>query len=200
MADQLTPTRMSAFSDGVIAVIITIMALELKVPGKEISNLEGLLRVLPLLVVYALSFAEVAIYWVNHHYMVDELDQVSHGVLWANLSFLFTLSLIPFATAWVGERGITPFAISLYAVCSALPAVSWLVLSLAIRRRTRKSLAGSPAKQFASTGLYLGAIPVSYYSQKIAILMIATVAVLWIIPPRRIVEETCPKEIGNAPS
>ncbi len=206
MADQLTPTRMSAFSDGVIAVIITIMALELKVPGKEISNLEGLLRVLPLFVVYALSFAEVAIYWVNHHYMVDELDQVSHGVLWANLSFLFTLSLIPFATAWVGERGITPFAISLYSVCSALPAVSWLVLSLAIRRRTRKSLAGSPAKQcspakqFASTGLYLGAIPVSYYSQKIAILMIATVAVLWIIPPRRILEETCPKEIGNAPS
>ena len=82
-------------------------------PAQDLPDVEALHRVLPLLVIYALSFVEVGIYWVNHHYMVDEVEQVSHGLLWANLGFLFTLSLIPFGTAWVGERGVTPFAVSL---------------------------------------------------------------------------------------
>jgi uncharacterized membrane protein len=98
---QLTAERMTTFADGVIAAIITVMVLELKVPAHDLQGLDALRKVLPMLVIYALSFVEVGIYWVNHHCMLDDVEQVSHGLLWANLGFLFTLSLIPFGTAWV---------------------------------------------------------------------------------------------------
>lgn len=190
MSLQLTAGRMAAFSDGVIAVIITVMVLDLKVPAHDLSDLAALRKVFPMLVIYALSFVEVGIYWVNHHYMVDEVEQVSHGLLWANLSLLFTLSLIPFGTAWIGERGVTPFAVSFYSICCALPAVSWMVLSILVRHRTRVGLAGSPIKQAISSVLYLGVIPVSYHSLSSALLMLVAVAVLWLIPPRRVWEMT----------
>lgn len=190
MSLQLTSGRMAAFSDGVIAVIITIMVLDLKVPSHDLPDLEALRKVLPMLVIYALSFVEVGIYWVNHHYMVDDVEQVSHGLLWANLGFLFTLSLIPFGTAWVGERGVTPFALSLYSICCALPAVTWMVLSSVVRRRTHLPVAGSPTKQAVSSALYVGVIPVSYHSLGTAMLMLAAVAVLWLIPPKRVVDIT----------
>ncbi|MGA8938470.1 MAG: TMEM175 family protein [Acidobacteriaceae bacterium] len=186
MPKTLSPGRLEAFSDGVIAVIITIMVLELRVPSKEISNLDGLRALLPLLIVYLLSFVQTGIYWVNHHYLTDDLDHVTHGILWANLAFLFCLSLIPFATTWIGTRGITPFAVSLYSVICALPSVAWIVLSTAICRHTAVSLAGSPLKQLTSTALYLGAIPVAYVSPNIALCMIAAVAILWLLPPRKI--------------
>src|SRR5947199_10116879 len=96
--------------------------------------------------------------------MVDEVEQVNHGLLWANLSFLFTLSLIPFETAWVGERGVTPFAVSFYSICCGLPAISWIVLSKLVRRRTCMRLAGSPIKQAVSSALYMGVVPVAYHS------------------------------------
>jgi uncharacterized membrane protein len=190
MSLQLTSGRMATFSDGVIAVIITVMVLDLKVPAHDLPDLEGLRKVLPMLMIYVLSFVEVGIYWVNHHYMVDDVEQVSHGLLWANLGFLFTLSLIPFGTAWVGERGLTPFALSLYVICCALPAVSWIVLSMVIRHRTHIPLAGSPIKQAISSALYVGVIPVSYHSLTAAIVMLAAVAVLWLIPPKRVLEMT----------
>jgi uncharacterized membrane protein len=190
MSLQLTSGRMATFSDGVIAVIITVMVLDLKVPAHDLPDLEGLRKVLPMLMIYVLSFVEVGIYWVNHHYMVDDVEQVSHGLLWANLGFLFTLSLIPFGTAWVGERGLTPFALSLYVICCALPAVSWIVLSMVIRHRTHIPLAGSPIKQAISSALYVGVIPVSYRSLTAAIVMLAAVAVLWLIPPKRVLEMT----------
>jgi uncharacterized membrane protein len=179
---------MTTFSDGVIAVIITVMVLDLKVPAHDLGDMEGLRKVLPMLMIYALSFVEVGIYWVNHHYMVDGVKRVSHGLLWANLGFLFTLSLIPFGTAWVGERGLTPFALSFYLICCVLPAASWIVLSIVVRRRARSVLAGSPAKQVASLILYAGVIPVSYHSVTTALAMLASVAVLWLIPPRRVLE------------
>jgi uncharacterized membrane protein len=183
---------MEAFSDGVIAVIITIMVLELKVPSAhEIpNNAQALGGDLKLILVYLLSFIQTGIYWVNHHYLIDDVEQVSHGILWSNLAFLFCLSLIPFATNWVGERGVTSFSISLYAICCALPALAWVVLSNIICRRTGIPLAGSPVKQAVSSSLYLGAIPVSYLSPLAAIGMIVIVAVLWLIPPRKIVELT----------
>jgi uncharacterized membrane protein len=190
MSLELRAGRMAAFSDGVIAVIITIMVLELRVPGHDLPDMEGLRKVLPMLVIYALSFLEVGIYWVNHHYMVDEVEQVSHSLLWANLSFLFTLSLIPFGTAWVGERGLTPFALSVYSICCALPAASWIALSILVRHRTRMPLTGSPIKQAISSVLYLGVIPVSYHSLASALGMLVSVAVLWVIPPKRAWERT----------
>jgi uncharacterized membrane protein len=190
MSLQLTTERMAAFSDGVIAVIITVMVLELKVPGHDLQDFDALRKVLPMLVIYALSFVEVGIYWVNHHYLIDDVKQVSHGLLWANLGFLFTLSLIPFGTAWVGERGLTPFALSLYLACCSLSAISWIVLAVVVRQRTQISLADSPIKQAISLALYLGVIPVSYHSVAAAMVMLTAVAVLWLIPPKRVMDMT----------
>ena len=190
MSKPLSPGRLEAFSDGVIAVIITIMVLELHVPSKDISNIDGLRALLPLVLVYLLSFVQTGIYWVNHHYLVDDLDHVTHGILWSNLAFLFCLSLIPFATTWIGTRGITAFSVSLYSVTCALPAVAWIILSTAICRNTGQPLAGSPVLQLTSSALYLGAIPVSYYSTNIALGMLVLVAILWLVPPKKIVEQT----------
>src|SRR5882757_5915391 len=190
MSLPLTAGRMAALSDGVIAVVITIMVLELKIPERDLSDQEGLRKVAPMLMIYALSFVEVGIYWVNHHYLIDDVKRVSHGLLWANLGFLLTLSLIPFGTAWVGERGLTPFALSVYLVCCALSAISWIVLALVVRQRTQISLANSPVKQAMSLALYLGVIPVSYHSVAAAMVMLAAVAVLWLIPPKRVFETT----------
>ena len=196
--DQLTTSRMEAFSDGVIAVIITIMVLELKVPPKSLSNIEGLRSILPLLLVYLLSFVLTGIYWVNHHYLVDDVKHITHGMLWANLAFLFSLSLIPFATIWVGARGISPFSVALYSATCAFPALSWIVLSTVICRRSGKPLAGSSAKQAVSACLYLGAIPVAYLSPYASLGMIVAVAILWLIPPRRVVEQTRALELPEA--
>jgi uncharacterized membrane protein len=112
------------------------------------------------------------------YYLVDDVETVSHGLLWANLGFLFTL--IPFGTSWVGERGLSPFALSIYLICCAVPALSWFVLSITVRQRTHVPV--SPMKQAVSSALYVGAIPVSYRSLTAAMLMLAAVAVLWIIP------------------
>src|SRR5258708_6434391 len=161
MSLPLTAGRMAALSDGVLAVVITIMVLELKIPERDLSDLEGLRKVAPMLMIYALSFVEVGIYWVNHHYMLDDVEQVSHGLLWANLGFLFTLSLIPFGTAWVGERGITPFALSLYSICCALPAISWMALAGAVRRRTHGPLTGGAIQEAAFFFFFPPGIPLS---------------------------------------
>jgi uncharacterized membrane protein len=191
MADsQLTTARLEAFSDGVIAVIITIMVLELKVPSHELTNIEGLRHLAPIFCVYLLSFIQVGIYWVNHHYMMDDVEHVTHGLLWSNLAFLFTLSLFPFAANWVGERGISPFSIALYAACSVLPAFSWIAVSSAISCATGKPSTASTAKQAVSALLYLGAIPMAYVQDYVAIAMLIAVATLWLIPPRAVVEKT----------
>ncbi len=122
--EGLSPARLEAFSDGVIAVIITIMVLELKVP--VLDGIAGLRAVLPTLILYLLSFLQVGIYWVNHHYLIDEADSVSHSTLWANLVFLFFLSLFPFATAWVGEKHMSPSSTAFTPSSSLLPGASTL--------------------------------------------------------------------------
>ena len=119
---SLSPARLEAFSDGVIAVIITIMVLELKVPTAE--GIAGLRVVAPTILLYLLTFIQIGIYWVNHHYLIDEVGKVGHATLWANLIFLFCLSLFPFATDWIGVKGLSPFSTALYAMTSILPAVS----------------------------------------------------------------------------
>lgn len=200
MSESLSPNRLEAFSDGVIAVIITIMVLELKVPSTHaMTNQQALESDLPLLLVYLLSFVQTGIYWVNHHYLVDNVEYVTHGMLWANLAFLFCLSLIPFATNWVGERGVNGFSVALYAIVCALPAVAWIVLSHTIFRTNGKPLASGPLKQGVSSVLYLGAIPVAQYSPRMAIGMICFVAVLWLIPPRSVVEKTRARKVSAEP-
>ena len=190
MPRNLSPSRLEAFSDGVIAVIITIMVLELKVPAREVSNTQGLREVLPLVLVYLLSFVQTGIYWVNHHYLIDDLDQVTHGILWSNLGVLFSLSLIPAATNWVAIRGISPFSIALYSAVCAFPGISWMTLSSLICRHTGKRPASGLAQQALSCALYLGAIPMAYVSPYIALGMICLVAIFWLLPPKRIVELT----------
>src|SRR5579872_4603193 len=152
----LSPARLEAFSDGVIAVIITIMVLELKVPGPD--GVAGLRAVLPTLFLYLLTFVQTGIYWVNHHYLVDEVETVSHGVLWANLIFLFCLSLFPFATEWIGVKGLTSFNTALYAAVSILPGLGFMALWTQIRAQSAGPAHASWGKQIASVLLYLSAI------------------------------------------
>ncbi len=179
---RLSPARLEAFSDGVIAVIITIMVLELKVPAQD--GWAGLLMVWPTLFLYLLTFVQVGIYWVNHHYLIDELETASHGILWANLIFLFCLSLFPFATDWIGTRGLSPFSTALYAAVSILPGVSYMALWLQVRRQSAAPAHASWGKQIASVTLYLMAIPAAFWRPAASLALISIVAMMWVLPPK----------------
>ncbi len=178
----LSPARLEAFSDGVIAVIITVLVLELKVPGQD--GVAGLHAVLPTIILYLLTFVQIGIYWVNHHYLVDEVKTVGHGVLWANLTFLFCLSLFPFATEWIGVKGLSSFNTALYAAVSIFPGLGYMALWTQIRRQSSARAHSSWGKQIASVLLYLTAIPVAYYRPGASLALIGIVAVLWLVPPK----------------
>jgi len=179
---NLSPGRLEAFSDGVIAVIITIMVLELKVPA--VDGMAGLRAVLPTIFLYLLTFVQVGIYWVNHHYLVDEVETVSHGILWANLIFLFFLSLFPFVTDWIGIKGLSSFSTALYAAVSILPGLGYMALWMQIHARSAASAHASWGKQISSVSLYLLAIPVAYYRPVVSLALIGVVALLWLLPPK----------------
>ena len=178
----LSPARLEAFSDGVIAVIITVLVLELKVPGTD--GVAGMRAILPTVILYLLTFVQIGIYWVNHHYLVDEVETVGHGVLWANLMFLFCLSLFPFATEWIGVKGLTSFNTALYAAISIFPGIGYMALWTQIRRQSASPAHASWGKQIASVLLYLMAIPVAYYRPGASLVLIGIVAVLWLVPPK----------------
>jgi uncharacterized membrane protein len=178
----LSPDRLEAFSDGVIAVIITIMVLDLKAPAAD--GVAGLRAALPSIFLYLLTFVQVGIYWVNHHYLVDEVETVSHGILWANLVFLFCLSLFPFATAWIGAKGLSSFTTALYAAVSIFPGLGYLALWSQVRSKSEAPPHASWVKQIASVLLYLTAIPVAFYRPAASLAVIAIVAVLWLLPPK----------------
>lgn len=187
MDDQLSSTsRLEAFSDGVIAVIITIMVLELKVPAQR--GLPGLISILPTLVVYFISFSFTAIYWVNHHHLVHRIEQSDQRVLYANLGFLFCLSLLPFFTSYVLEKENDSFSIAIYAASMVITGFSFLLLRLAIERRMRVAGTFHPVdaaiqrKHLMSLALYGLAIPLAYYHPSVALADIALVTVVWIVP------------------
>lgn len=180
----LNPGRLEAFSDGVIAVLITILVLELKVPGPD--GVAGLRAVLPTILLYLLTFVQIGIYWVNHHYLVDEVETVSHGILWTNLMFLFFLSLFPFAMEWIGVKGLSSFNTSLYAGVSILPGLGYMALWTQIRSKSNRSPHASWGKQVTSVLLYLIAIPVAYVRPAASLGLIAAVAALWLLPPRSV--------------
>ncbi|HEX3661145.1 MAG TPA: TMEM175 family protein [Acidobacteriaceae bacterium] len=174
--------RLEAFSDGVIAVIITILVLELKVPAA--SGEAGLLAVLPALFLYLLTFVQIGIYWVNHHYLVEEAETVSHGIFWANLMFLFGLSLFPFATEWVGVKGLSSLTAALYAAVSILPGLGYMALWTQIRSTGAAASQISWGKQAASVLLYATAIPAAWYRPSASLALIGIVALLWLLPPK----------------
>jgi uncharacterized membrane protein len=185
----MTKGRLEAFSDGMIAIFITVMVLELKVPHNvELAALEPLL---PALLTYVLSFVYLAIYWNNHHHMFHATKHVTGGILWANLHLLFWLSLFPFATGWMGEnhRATTPTAA--YGAVLLMAAIAYYILQRAIiaHQGAGSLLAiaiGSDWKGKLSPVLYFVAIPLSFTIPWIAITIYVFVALLWLIPDRRI--------------
>jgi|HubBroStandDraft_6_1064221.scaffolds.fasta_scaffold123017_2 uncharacterized membrane protein len=181
-----TPARLEAFSDGVIAVIITIMVLELKVPTQD--GLAGLRAVLPTLCLYLISFAFVGIYWINHHHLVHRTEEADELILWANLGFLFCLSLLPFFTSYVLEKKIDSFSVALYVASMVLTGFSFLLLRLAIGRRLRhagKLEAEDTAvqrKNYLSLFVYLVAIPLAFQHPRMSLGLVAFVTIVWITP------------------
>ncbi len=180
--------RVEAFSDGVIAIIITIMVLELKVPHGH--DLEALRPLLPVFLCYVLSFVNVGLYWNNHHHMFQAVKHVGGWVLWANLHLLFWLSLMPFATAFMGENGAAPVTVALYAgnLCMCAIAYTLLVLALVGQHGKDSDFAralGSDIKGKVSLGAYVAAIPLAFWMPAVSLLLIAGVALLWVVPDRR---------------
>jgi len=181
--------RIEAFSDGVLAIIITIMVLEMKVPHGE--TLEALRPLLPVFLSYVLSFMYVGIYWNNHHHMLQACQQVSGSMLWANLHLLFWLSLIPFVTGWMGENYFAAAPTALYGVVLLMAAIAYLVL-----QRTIMGAQGSDSLLHTAVGrdlkgkmspvLYVMAIPSAFLSQWIAGGIYVLVALIWLVPDRRI--------------
>ena len=181
--------RLEAFSDGVIAIIITIMVLEMKVPHS--GSVQDLRPVLPVFLSYVLSFVYVGIYWNNHHHMLHTCTTVTGAILWANLHLLFWLSLFPFTTGWMGESHFTAVPTALYAVVLLMAAFAYLLLQQAIIRAQGpdsilKKAIGSDWKGKLSPVLYIVAIVVAFRSTWFAQALLAIAALIWLIPDRRI--------------
>jgi uncharacterized membrane protein len=185
----MNKTRLEAFSDGVLAIIITIMILEIKVPhGEEFADLKPLI---PKFLSYVLSFIYVGIYWNNHHYLVHSLTKMNGKILWANLHLLFWLSLIPVATGWMGEHNFAKASMALYGVVLLLCSISYFILQriIIINEGENSLLAkviGRDLKGHASSILYIVGIIASFYNEWISGAAYFTVSMLWLIPDKRI--------------
>jgi uncharacterized membrane protein len=187
---RMKATRLEAFSDGVIAIIITIMVLELKVPHEH--TLAGLVAMWPAFFSYALSFLIVAIYWNNHHHLVHLARRVDPGVMWANMNLLFWLSLVPFTTAYLGENHATPLAVALYGADAALCAVAYYVLRHAIACHSHDDPKLTHLhecmlkKNRLAIGIYVLAVGAAFLSTWLALALILTPALMYFIPDREV--------------
>lgn len=185
----MTKSRLEAFSDGVIAIIITIMVLELKVPHD--ATLDALSPLLPILLSYALSFVFLGIYWNNHHHLLQAVKHVDGRVLWANLHLLFWLSLVPFVTGWLGVNNFAPIPVALYGVVLLFSGFAYFILvrSLLAVHGKESILAaaiGNDLKGKVSLVIYIVAIFCSFIHTAISCALYVLVAVMWLIPDRRI--------------
>jgi uncharacterized membrane protein len=188
----MNKSRLEAFSDGVIAIIITIMVLELKAPHE--ASLEALRPLVPVFLSYALSFLYVGIYWNNHHHLLHATHKVTGGILWANLHLLFWLSLVPFTTAWMDENHYAPLPAALYGFVLLMAAIAyWFLQHLIILSQGRDSLLkhaiGSDWKGRLSPLAYVIAIAAARWSPAVSLALYVTVALIWLIPDRRIEHE-----------
>jgi uncharacterized membrane protein len=180
---------MEAFSDGVIAILITIMVLELHRPHG--GNFGDLRSTYPSLLAYVLSFVYLGIYWNNHHHLLMTVRKVSGAMLWANLGLLFCLSLFPFATAWMAENGFAPDTVATYSIVVALAAASYTILQIVIVRShgsdlRLKNALGRDLKAKFSFGSYIAAIPLAFVFRWLSIAIFIVVGVTWFIPDRRV--------------
>lgn len=185
----MTKARLEAFSDGVIAIIITILVLELKTPhGADLAALRPLL---PVFLTYVLSFVFVGIYWVNHHHMLHAASRVDGRILWANLHLLFWLSLVPFVTGWMGEHHRASLPAAVYGGVMLLAAIAYTILARAIIAREGRdsrlaAAIGRDRKGQVSLALYAAAIPLAFVREWLADAVFVTVALVWLVPDRRI--------------
>src|SRR6185295_17950962 len=181
--------RLEAFSDGVIAVLITIMVLELKVPhGTGWGTVEPLM---PVLLTYVLSFVFLGIYWNNHHHMLHTVDRINGAILWANHHLLFWLSLVPFTTGWMGENHWEALPTAVYGAVLLMSGLAFLILERTILHHqgahsTLKAAVGKDVKGKLSAALYIIAIPLAFVHQVISDVIYVAVALMWLIPDRRI--------------
>jgi TMEM175 potassium channel family protein len=182
-------TRLEAFSDGVVAILITIMVLEFKTPeGHDWAALRALA---PKFSVYLLSFVFLGIYWNNHHHMIHLTKQVTGAILWANLHLLFWLSLVPFATAWMGESGVAPLPTALYGGVMLLAGIAYFILKTTIiasqgPQSALKAAVGSDTKGKISPVMYAAAIPIAFVSPRMSVAIYVAVALIWLVPDPRI--------------
>ena len=182
-------TRLEAFSDGVIAIIITIMVLELRAPhGSEVGALRPLL---PVFLSYVLSFIHIAIYWNNHHHLIHTARRVTGGILWANIHLLFWLSLVPFVTAWMGENHFEQRPVALYGVVMLMSGVAYYILTTTLIRHhgpesALRAAVGNDFKGIISVVMYAVAIAASFGNRWIGLAIYWAVALMWLIPDPRI--------------
>jgi uncharacterized membrane protein len=189
--------RLEAFSDGVLAIIITIMVLELKVPHE--TDFNALKQLLPVFLSYVLSFVYIGIYWNNHHHLLHTVRAVSGGVLWANLHLLFWLSLVPFATGWMGENNFAAAPMALYGMVLLFSALAYYILQCMILKRHGKDsrlakAIGKDLKGKLSIILNLIAVPSAFLSQLIAGGIYVFAALMWLVPDKRIEKTLWNKE------
>lgn len=187
--------RMEAFSDGVIAIIITIMVLELRVP--EGDNLDVLRPLIPVFLSYVLSFIYVGIYWNNHHHLLQAIRHVNGATLWANLHLLFWLSLIPFVTGWMGENHFASVPVALYGVVLLFAAIAYFILTRTLiahqgKGSTLAIALGRDIKGKISLGIYAMAIPLALVNSWLGCILYALVAAIWLIPDYRIEKNLTP--------
>jgi uncharacterized membrane protein len=181
--------RLEAFSDGVLAIVITIMVLNLAPPAG--ASLGDLLPIWPKFLAYALSFTFIGIYWVNHHHLLQAARTVDGRVLWANMLLLFTLSLVPFGTAWIGETSFAPEPVALYGLIGLLPALAYYLLVRALiaapgQHEALATAIGADWKGKISPLVYLVSIPIALVAPLVSFAMFVMVAAIWIVPDRRI--------------
>ncbi|PYR42033.1 MAG: hypothetical protein DMF95_29390 [Acidobacteria bacterium] len=181
--------RLEAFSDGVIAVLITIMVLELKVPHG--TSLETLRLLVPIFLTYVLSFVFLGIYWNNHHHMLQATERINGAILWANLHLLFWLSLVPLVTGWMGENNFASLPTAVYGAVLFMAGIAYTILeALIIRHQGPHSklaaAVGRGGKGKLSTVLYAAAIPLAFVNELIADAIYVFVALMWLVPDRRI--------------
>jgi uncharacterized membrane protein len=188
----MSPTRLNALTDGVVAIVMTIMVLELKFPAEP--SLAAVMAVMPLLAAYLLAFVNVAIYWNNHHHMMQSAHKVTGGVLWANHALLFWLTLFPLTIRWIDDAGITPWPVASFGVVLVGAALSYQQLEKALIRAEGdtsivKRAVGGGSKEWISFALYLAAVPSAFVSPYISIACYVAVSIMWLVPDRRFERE-----------
>jgi uncharacterized membrane protein len=187
----MSPNRLNALTDGLVAIVLTIMVLELKFPAEP--TLRAVIAVLPLLAAYLLAFVNVAIYWNNHHHMMQSARKVTGAVLWANHALLFWLTLFPLMIRWIDEAGITAWPVASFGLVLIGASASYLILERTLIRadgeesRVKRAV-GAGAKEWISFALYVAAVPAAFVSPFISIAIYVGVSVVWLIPDRRFEE------------